>query len=96
MKTLLTDNGNIMTNPDDIITEQGRFYSRLYTSESIDDDCIQNLLDGMSRTLSSSDADYCEREITSDELKNALFNMEMEQKSWAGRHNCRVLPSILV
>ena len=58
-----------------ILNETAEFYKRLYTSEKTDNSSQNFLLNKMTRTLSDSDRDECEGEITLDEVRSAI-------KSW--------------
>ena len=70
--TLITDNETVITKHDDILNETAVFYKRLYTSERTDNSSQNFLLNKMTRTLSDSDRDECEGEITLDEVRSAI------------------------
>ena len=55
-----------------ILNETFEFYKRLYTSERTDNSSQNFLLNKMTRTLSDSDRDECEGEITLDEVRSAI------------------------
>ena len=72
MKTLITDDGTVIDKPDDILKETANFYKTLYTSEKTDVSAQNFLLNKMTRTLSDSDRDACEGEVTLDEVLSAI------------------------
>ena len=72
MTTLITDNETIINKQDDILNETAEFYKRLYTSEKTDNSSQNFLLNKMSMTLSYSERDECEGEITLDEVRSAI------------------------
>ena len=74
MTTLITDNETIINKQDDILNETAEFYKRLYTSEKTDNSSQNFLLNKMSMTLSYSERDECEGEITLDEVRSAIKN----------------------
>ena len=55
-----------------LITDTAEFYKRLYTSEKTDNSSQKILLNKMTRTLSDSDRDECDGEITLDEVRSAI------------------------
>ena len=72
MKTLTTDDGTVIDKPDDILKETANFYKTLYTSEKTEVSAQNFLLNKMTRTLSDSDRDACEGEVTLDEVLSAI------------------------
>ena len=72
MTTLITDNETVINKHDGILNETAEFYKRLYTSEKTDNSSQNVLLNKMTRTLSDSDRDECEGEITLDEVRSAI------------------------
>ena len=72
MKTLTTDDGTVIDKPDDILKETANVYQILYTSEKTDVSAQNFLLNKMTRTLSDSDRDACEVEVTLDEVLSAI------------------------
>ena len=55
-----------------LITDTAEFYKRLYTSEKTDNSSQNVLLNKMIRTLSDSDRDECDGEITLDDVRSAI------------------------
>ena len=72
MKTLITDDETMIDEPDDILKKTANFYKTLYTSEKTDNSAEKFLLNKMTITLSDSDREACEGEITHDEVRSAL------------------------
>ncbi|PIK62474.1 pol-like protein [Apostichopus japonicus] len=76
MRQILTDEGAIINDQDDIIHEQSRFYRTLYTAEPSVSIQSEVLLSQLSKTLSEPDSQSCEGDISATELQKSLFDME--------------------
>ena len=72
MNTLITDDGTVIDKPDDILKETANFYKTLYTSENTDVSAQNFLLNKMTRSLSDSDRDACDGEVTLSEVLSAI------------------------
>ncbi len=73
---LQLDDDTIITNSNDILKEEVRFYSQLYTSATTDDSDFCNYLPEVAdNCLSQEEAQLCEGKITIDECVVALKTM---------------------
>lgn len=68
--------GNIMSGIDNILKTQVEFYQNLFQSESIDEDCLQELLSNVQSKLSESEQVLCEAEFTLDECTKVVGKLK--------------------
>ena len=67
-----TENGHLVTDIDDILSEQVKFYTKLYTKENIDPYAQNILLSNITMKLDTENQDKCEGNITQNECEKAL------------------------
>ena len=77
----MTDDGRTVTEKSDILQEQVKFYSNLYTSKINNTIQMKQYFDTspISSMLSHKEKDSCENEITEEECKGALFSMKLNK-----------------
>jgi hypothetical protein len=73
--SLLTEEGNLITNSSDIKEECTKYYEQLYNQKRIDNSLYEYFLEDIP-TLSQESSEHCEGEITVEECKRALKEME--------------------
>ena len=78
---LTTDDGRTVTEKSEILKEQVKFYSNLYTSKINNTIQMKQYFDTslISNMLSHKEKDSCENEITEEECKGALFSMKLNK-----------------
>ena len=72
---LCNPNGSIVSSPSDLCASLSGFYSSLLSVSSIDDTARDSLLDNISASLSTSEADCCEGLLTPGECNQTLLGM---------------------
>ena len=70
-----------MTDSTDILHEEVDYYSNLYKSKINDTKKMKNYLDStrVSNTLTQSDRQMCDQDITLDECRRSLFTMKLNK-----------------
>lgn len=79
--TLTSSDGRTITDQADILCEQVNYYKTLYTSKIDDTVKMKNYLNSthLSKTLSQTDMQVCEENITADECEKSLFSMKLNK-----------------
>ena len=74
----LSINGEIINENSEILKHEAMFYEKLYTSDKIDKDLIENYLNNtqFDKTLNNKEASCCEGLLTLDEGKQAILEMK--------------------
>ena len=74
----LNINGEIINENSEILKHEALFYEKLYTSDKIDKDLIENYLNNtqFEKTLNNNEASCCEGLLTLDEGKQAILEMK--------------------
>ena len=73
---LVNDQGEVYYDQSSILRKQVTFYRNLYRERACDHQSQDELINNITRTLSQSDAQFCDVQLSSSDLKNALFSME--------------------
>ncbi len=77
--TSITDNnGNHRTDINDILKEQKQFFQNLYSSEGVNNDAIDTLLDNVDEFLTPEEQKFCEKDVTKEELDNIVKRLKTE------------------
>lgn len=75
IKELKSENGNSINDTDSIMNEIYNYYSKLYSSVSIDDESKDEMLSFIDSSVSDEDREQCDMPITLQEIKQSLFTM---------------------
>ena len=76
MRKLVTDQGHLVLNQEDILNEQVHFYKKLYKEGPTNDQAQNSFLNNICNFLSPTDTELCDQELTTNELKTALYAMK--------------------
>ena len=76
MKQLIKEDGTLIHDQNGIIREQVEFYTNLYTSTPTDKGAKTIILDSISRTLSYEHMRFCDSDLTTKEIYEALKSMK--------------------
>ncbi|KAJ8029421.1 hypothetical protein HOLleu_28804 [Holothuria leucospilota] len=79
MKSLLKDDGTVVTDRETIMHEQVDFYKNLYKRESTDKNASSALINNVTRLLSPIDTRFCDEGLKSEELFDALKSMKPDK-----------------
>ena len=81
IQKLTTNDGRTLTDSRVILQEEVSYYRSLYTSKNISKEDITTYLNStnLTITLSQTDSETCENEISLDDCKNALFSMKLNK-----------------
>ncbi|KAJ8027614.1 hypothetical protein HOLleu_32810 [Holothuria leucospilota] len=79
MKSLLKDDGTVVTDRETIMHEQVDFYKNLYKRESTDKNASSALINNVTTLLSPIDTRFCEEGLKSEELFVALKSMKPDK-----------------
>ena len=75
IKRIRTEDGNIVKTDTEILDCMGKFYSKLYSNQDVSLNDIDSYLNKTttSDVLSDNDKNLCDKEITSDEVYDAVL-----------------------
>ena len=73
---LMDDNGDLVTNTNQLLTVWHSFYSNLFTALPVDENLQDDFLDSLERVLPPEERDLCEGPLALDECFAALQGME--------------------
>ncbi|KAJ8017783.1 hypothetical protein HOLleu_44581 [Holothuria leucospilota] len=79
MKSLLKDDGTVVTDRETIMHELVDFYKNLYKRESTDKNASSALINNVTRLLSPIDTRFCDEGLKSEELFDALKSMKPDK-----------------
>ncbi|KAJ8022440.1 hypothetical protein HOLleu_37338 [Holothuria leucospilota] len=79
MKSLLKDDGTVVTDRETIMHEQVDFYKNLYKRESTDKNASSVLINNVTWLLSPIDTRFCDEGLKSEELFDALKSMKPDK-----------------
>ena len=81
IRKLTSTDGRTLTDSTDILHEEVDYYSNLYKSKINDTKKMKNYLDStrVSNTLTQSDRQMCDQDITLDECRRSLFTMKLNK-----------------
>ena len=72
---LTNDQGQVLTDQSDILSEAQKFYKKLYTEEGVDNMAQNDMLQNLDKTISPESYNLLERDLELSELQEALKNM---------------------
>lgn len=77
IECLQTESGDIVNSDDLILKECCKFYKELYSSQRIEDDCIESYVEKTEiPTLNNKDRELCDTDITEEEVYEAIRNLK--------------------
>ncbi|MCU7801185.1 MAG: reverse transcriptase family protein, partial [gamma proteobacterium symbiont of Lucinoma myriamae] len=81
IQKIKTENGQTVTDNAQILQEQVRFYENLYSAKINDTVEMKSYLNytHLTKTLTPSESETCEKDFTSAECKNSLFAMKLNK-----------------
>ena len=81
MNELYDKNGKSTTDQNEIIEIGVDYYKKLYKSTNPDNDKLKKYIENtkVHNKLSNNESEKCEREITIEECKNAIFKMNLNR-----------------
>ena len=77
LTSILNSDGNEVFSRDEIEHAHVLFYTKLFSSEPIDESCKQQLLQGFSCSLSEADRVFCDGDISLAELAESLGGLSL-------------------
>ena len=81
MTKLIDEDGSEYYDTKDVFNCQRRFYGKLYSDSTTDDDSIESIIGGNSMKLSNGKAELLEGEISHRELSEAHKNVKNERST---------------
>ena len=72
IKQLVSQSGNVISDPDVIINEVQSFYSELYTKDEIDSDSVKEVLSHIKTRVDLGNKQVCDQILTKEELTSSI------------------------